>query len=110
MELLADALDYCAIFIRNHLNQICFGITAVTIMLFGPNINGTTRHLTRKLNWILRYGVFVILCTVGYTFLSQAIFQGTRRLLLSCSSPLLVAATAGIYLVLAWIAKEQKAI
>lgn len=100
----------CASFIRTYIDEVCFGITAVTLMLFGPGINSSVRRLTRRLNWFLRYSVFVLLCTGGYIFFSQAIFRATKHLLLICSRPLLVFLTAGIYLVLAWIAKEQKAI
>jgi hypothetical protein len=79
-------------------------------MLFGPGINTAVRRITRKLHWFLRYSVFVLLCTGGYVFFSQAIFRATKHLLLICSRPLQVLLTVGIYLVLAWIAKEQKAI
>ena len=108
--MLTAALFYCASFIRTYIHEICFGITAVTLMLFGPGINNSVRRLTRKLHWLLRYTVFVVLCTGGYVFLSQAIYRATKHLLLMCSKPFLVFVTVGIYLVLAWIAKEQKAI
>ena len=108
--MVTTALFYCASFIRTYVHEICFGITAVTLMLFGPNVNGSVRRLTRKLHWLLRYTIFVLLCTVGYVFLSQAIYRATKRLLLMCSPPFLVLVTVGIYLILAWIAKEQRAI
>ncbi|MCX7726715.1 MAG: DUF3392 domain-containing protein [Chitinispirillaceae bacterium] len=110
--MLADFINYTALFIRNHISEICFGITAVTMMLFGPKINGTIRKLIKKLHWLLRYAIFILVCTVGYTFISHVIFQGTKNLLLMFfkQRPLFVMITIGIYLVLAWIAKEQKAI
>lgn len=79
-------------------------------MLFGPAINAGVNRLLRKLHWLLRYCFFVLLCTAGYVFLSQAIYLGIKNLLAGRSSLTLVIVTLGIYLVLAWIAKEQKAI
>lgn len=99
-----------AIFIRHHLQEVCFGITAVSLMLFGPMLNGTVKHITRSLHWLLRYLVYVLLCTVGYVFLAKGMYDGIRHLLLMLSRPVLVFVTLGIYLVLAWIAKQQKEI
>lgn len=104
------AILYAASFIGTYQYEICFGITAVTLMLFGPAINGGVRRLTRKLHWVVRYSIFVLLCTAGYIFLSQALYRGVRSLLLSCGGSLRVAVTVGIFLALAWVAKEQKAI
>lgn len=108
--MIATALLFAASFVRTYLHEICFGITAVALMLFGPSINGAVRKITRKLNWVIRYSIFVLLCTVGYIFLSQALYRGVRHLLLLCGGSLRVAVTVGIFLVLAYIAKEQKAI
>lgn len=99
-----------ALFIRHHLQEICFGITAVSLMLFGPIFNGTVKHITRNLHWLLRYVVFVLLCTVGYVSLAKGMYDGIRNLLLMLSRPALVFVTLGIYLALAWIAKQQKEI
>ena len=108
--MLTTALSYLASFIRTYLHEISFGITAVSLMLFGPHINGSLRRLVRKFHWLLRYATFVLLCTVGYTFLLQAVYRGVKHFLQSCSNPLLVVVTLASYLLLAWVAHEQKAI
>jgi hypothetical protein len=108
--MILTAITSLAGFIRLYLHEISFGITAVTIMLFGQPINNNVRKLTRKLNWLLRYVVFVVLCTVGYTVLAQIIYQGVYRLLRTSSPPMTVSITLCLFLALAWIAKEQKAI
>ncbi|MBN1576616.1 MAG: DUF3392 family protein [Chitinispirillaceae bacterium] len=106
----ATALSYLTSFIRTYLHEISFGITAVSLMLFGPYINESIRRLVRKFHWLLRYAVFILLCTVGYTFLLQIVYLGVKHFLQTCSNPLQVAVTFGLYLLLAWVAKEQKAI
>jgi hypothetical protein len=108
--MLATALDYLASFIRTYVHEISFGITAVSLMLFGPHINRSVRRLTRKFNWIIRYGVFVLLCSGGYTVLAQLVYRGVKQLIRASSNPMAIVTTLGLYLLLAWAAKEQKAI
>lgn len=97
-------------FIRSHMQEVSFGITAVAMMMAGPAINGILKRLTKKMNWFLRYLSYVLLCTAGYGFLSQVIYQGTRYWLRHLTSPMLIIWTLVIYLVLAWFAKQQKEI
>ncbi|MBN1758474.1 MAG: DUF3392 family protein [Chitinispirillaceae bacterium] len=103
-------LNYIASFIRLYRNEISFGITAVTLMLFGPHLNRSVRRLTRKFAWYVRYAVFILLCTGGYTVLAHVIYSGVIQLIRSSSNLLAVVIILGCYLLLAWIAKEQKAI
>ncbi len=103
-------VSYLSSFIRLYIHEISFGITAVSLMLFGPYINAGVRKLVRKFHWLVRYAAFVLLCTAGYTFLLQVVYRGVKHFLLGCSNPILVIATVVSYLLLAWIAKENKAI
>ena len=103
-------LTYTASFIRLYVNEISFGITAVTLMLFGPHLNRSIRRLTRKFAWYVRYAIFILLCTGGYTVLAQVIYRGVIHLVRSSTNLLAVMIALGCYLLLAWIAKEQKAI
>lgn len=103
-------LHYIATFIRTYLHEISFGITAVTLMLFGSHLNRSIRKFTRKFSWYIRYAVFIVVCTVGYTVLAHFIYRGVMQLIRSSTDALAVVVTLGLYLLLAWIAKEQKAI
>jgi hypothetical protein len=106
--MLSSAIAYLTSFIRTNLHEIAFGITAVTMVLAGPHINRNIQSIVRNLHWLLRYAVFVLLCTGGYALLSQAIYRGVKHVLHSLSNPLLIIVTAGVYLLLAWVAKGQK--
>ena len=108
--MLATALAYLASFIRTYVHEVSFGITAVSLMLFGPHINDSVRRLTRKFNWFIRYSVFVLLCSGGYTVLAQLIYRGVKQLLCTSTNSLVVLIASGLYLILAWVAKEHKAI
>jgi ABC-type multidrug transport system permease subunit len=95
-------------YIRTHMQEVCFGITAVTLVIAGPSINGLFRKITQNLHWFFRYLLFIVLCSAGYGALSQVIYRGVRNWLRGQSSIMLVIWTAAIYLLLAWIAKKQK--
>jgi hypothetical protein len=93
--------------LRTYLSEVCFGITAVALILAGPAINGFFSRLTEKLHWILKYLLFVLLCTVGYGVLTQVVYQGLKHWMVRQHNLLLVLVTLGIYLVLAFLAKKQ---
>jgi hypothetical protein len=108
--MLTSALAYLAAFIHTNLHAICLGITAVTLSLATPKLKGSIKRLVKNLHWLLRYAAYILVCTVGYTFLAQIIFRGIKQLLHGLSNPMIIIVTLAIYLLLAWIAKEQKAI
>ncbi len=87
--------------------QVSLGITAVSLMLAGPVINGFIQNLTQKFNWLLRYVVFILVCTVGYGFLTHFVFRGLARWLAYQRNKELLVITVVIYLVLAFFAKKQ---
>jgi hypothetical protein len=108
--MVTTAIAYLASFIHTYLHEIAFGITSITMVLFGPYINRNLQRLVRNFHWLLRYVIFVLLCTAGYAFLSQVVYRGIKQMLHTLSNPLLVVTTVLLYLMLAWVAKEQKKI
>ena len=100
-------LVYIADLIRQHLSEVCFGITAVSLILAGPAINEFVQRLIKSFNWFIRYLVFLLICTIGYGFLTQIIYRFLRNWLVSQRTLALILLTVGIYLVLAFFARKQ---
>jgi hypothetical protein len=98
---------YLANLIRQHLSEVSFGITAVTLILGGPAINEFVQRLTKSLHWLARYLVFVLMCTIGYGFLTQIIYRGLKHWLVYQKNLPLILITAALYLVLAFFARKQ---
>jgi hypothetical protein len=98
---------YIAGLIRQHMSEVCFGITAVSLILAGPAINGFVQRLTKSFHWFVRYLVFVLMCTIGYGFLSQVIFRGLKQWFAHQGAVSLILITTALYLVLAFFAKKQ---
>jgi hypothetical protein len=97
-------------FLRQNIQFITFGITAVTVTLVGPYINGTVKRITASLHWTLRYILFVLLCTLGYGFLSHTLYFWLKKWLIHLPEIQLILWVSAIYLGLAWVAKQQKEI
>jgi hypothetical protein len=98
---------YIANLIRQHLSEVCFGITAVVLILAGPAINEFVQRLTKSFNWFVRYLVFLLMCTIGYGFLTQVIYRSLKHWLVYQKGLALILLTVGIYLVLAFFARKQ---
>jgi hypothetical protein len=95
---------------RAHLSQIAFSVTAMLLVLGGPYINGLVKNVTKPLHWLVRYALFVLLSTVGYGLITNLGLQSIRALLARLDSVQLIAAVFGAHLVLAWFLKRERKI
>lgn len=105
-----EIVNQTAAVIRNHLQEVVFGITTVTLVLAGPYINGLLKKITVKFNWVLRFVCYIILCCAGYGFLSHFLYQTLIKLFVTLQTVPLVIITLISYLILAWFAKQHKQI
>jgi hypothetical protein len=96
--------------IRNHLSEIAFTITTMLFVVGGPYLNKGTKAVTQPLHWLIRYGIFVLLATVGYGLLAHYAFQILRRSLAGLANIPLLFAVIGSHLVLAWLLKRENSI
>jgi hypothetical protein len=103
-------LHESAEYVRHNIQFVTFGITAVSITLVSPYINGTVKQVTESLHWLLRFVVFVLLCTLGYGFLTQVSYFWLKKWLVHLPDIHLLIWTSVIYLGLAWFAIKQKKI
>lgn len=102
-----DPIAVVAEFLRLHIAGVTFGMTAVSLMLAGPVINGGVQRAVQRFHWLVRYAIFVLLCTVGYGFLTNLLYRGLARWLLYQQSLHLIIIVTVIYLALAFFARKQ---
>ena len=102
-----QVVGHVAGFIRHHLPEVCLGITAVSLMLAGPVINGFVQQATQRFHWLVRFIVLVLVLTVGYGFLAHLLFRHLKLWLAPQPAISLIAITLGIYLALAFFARKQ---
>ncbi|MBN1131403.1 MAG: DUF3392 family protein [Chitinispirillaceae bacterium] len=101
---------YIAGLVRQHMSEICLGITAVSLILTGPYINTLVQRLISRMHWLVRFFVFVLICTIGYGFLAQIIYRFLKLYLAHQKALPLILIVAFIYLLLAFFAREQRRI
>jgi hypothetical protein len=96
--------------IRNHLSEIAFTISTMVFVVGGPYLNRGTKAFTQPLHWFIRYGIFVLLATVGYGLLAHYVYQILRQSLAGLDNMPLLMAVIGSHLVLAWFLKRENSI
>jgi hypothetical protein len=101
---------YIAGLIRQHMSEVCFGITAVSLILTGPHINAFVQRMINRLHWLVRFFVFVLICTIGYGSLAQVIYRGLKLYLAHQKALPLILIITFIYLMLAFFARKERRI
>ena len=102
-----DPVLYLAGLIHKHLSTVCFSITAVLLMLAHPSINNFISRATQRFHWLVRYLLFVVVCTAGYGAIMQIIYRSLKHWFSYQRNLALIVIVAVIYLALAFFAKKQ---
>lgn len=105
-----SAIHSFALFIREHLQSVSVGLIATFLMVYGYKINGFFRKQTKSLTFIVRYALFVVLCSAGYGFVSSQASKWLKSFLWHLPDVQLIAAVGGAFLLLAFVAKQGKEI
>lgn len=95
-------------FLRLHLSSISVGLVATILMIYGAHINGYFRKITKSLPFLARFALFVLLCSIGYAFLSSQAVKGLRLFLYQQKDIPLILMISGAFLVLAFFARNGK--
>lgn len=95
---------------RAHLSEIAFSITAMLLVVGGPYLNAGLKGLTRTFHWLARYALFVLLSTVGYGLITNYGLRTLRGALRGLTNVQLFITVLAAHLILAWLLKRDKAI
>lgn len=107
MKIPADLLPVIQ-YLREHTQEIAFSLVATSLMVYGHQLNRYFRKTTGKMNWFLRFILFVLLCTFGYGFVSTLLVKLIAKGLNTLSNEPFVGSIIGAYIILAIIAKRKK--
>lgn len=95
-------------YLRDHTQEIAFSLVATLLMVYGHSINKHFRKTTNKMNWFVRFVLFVLLCTIGYGFLSTVLVKLIAKGLNRLEAHYFLGSIIASYLILAIIAKKKK--
>ena len=108
MHSLNSFIHPVADFLHQHLQSIAIGLAATLLVIYGASINGFFRRQTRSLHFFLRFGLFILLCSVGYAFLTSVVVKFFHSFLNNLSDLDLVVAVVSSFLVLGFLARAGK--
>jgi hypothetical protein len=95
-------------YLRLHLQSIAVGLAATFLMIYGNSINGFFRKQTKSLHFIARFCLFILLCTVGYGFLTSQAVKILREFLRNLNDLYLTLSVIGSFVVLGFMARAGK--
>ena len=110
MHALASILHPVADFFRPHLQAIAIGLAATLLVIYGGSINGFFRKQTQNLHFMPRFALFILLCSVGYAFLTSELVRLLHDFLCRMNDTNLVISVGLSFLILAFLAKAGKAV
>jgi hypothetical protein len=87
-----------------YLSEIAIGVAATLLTIFGNDINLYVRRTFKKNHFMVRFCVFVALCSVGYTFLTNFFVSFLSNFLHLFSMEHLALGVMGVFALMAWIA------
>lgn len=97
-------------FLAQHLHSIAIAVAATSLVLFGGDINGFIKRLVGSSRFIIRLGIFVVVCIflygLGTVFLTKVLAQFLASLPRIYLTPVVFA----IFLLLGFIANSRKQI
>jgi len=108
MHFVNPYIHICADFLRQHLPSIAVGLAATFLTIYGKYINGFFRKHTKSLHFFARFALFVLLCSVGYGFLSSQAVRYLRDFLRTLNDLKLVCTVVGTFVLLGFLARAGK--
>jgi len=103
-------VDYIGNFLRSNLMYVAIGIVATTLTVFGIHIQRALKNLTKNMNFLIRFAIYVFVFAFGIGFLSAPTVKFMAGQLGGLSNLHLVLAVVVVFLLLCVSAKSQRQI
>jgi Protein of unknown function (DUF3392) len=97
-------------FLQQHLHDIATAIIATLLVIFGGDINRFIKRMIKKNHFIVRIGVFVLVCAIGYGIATLYLADFLLKMLAAIPRQFLTLGVAATFIVLGLIAESRKQI
>jgi hypothetical protein len=101
-------IDYTANFLRSNITYVAIGIVTTTFAVFGVYLLKALKSVTRKMNALIRFLIYIFVYAFGIGLLSVLIVKFVAGKLGSLNNLHLVLAVGLVFLLLGISAKIQK--
>ena len=91
-----------------HLQLLIWSLVATLMVIYGAALNQRIRKALRGLPLLLRFLAFVVVCAVGYGWLSLVLVRITVQLLSEMSPAMVFAFVFGGFLCVGWLAERRR--
>ena len=105
-----QVIDYVTNFLRANLMYVAIGIVATTFAVFGVHLLRALKNMTRKMNFLVRFLIYIVVYAFGIGLLSALTVKLITVWLGSLNNLHLVLAIGLVFLMLGISAKFQKQI
>ncbi|NLO22803.1 MAG: DUF3392 family protein [Fibrobacter sp.] len=99
-------LHQLAVFFRVHLDSISIGMVATVLVIYGAHINSYFQKITKSLPFLVRFALFVLLCSAGYALVSALAVRYLALFLKQQPDSMLLLIISLAFLVLAFLARK----
>lgn len=96
--------------IMNHLTMVVWSIVATLMVIYGTAINQRIRKALKPMPFLARVVCFVLICAVGYGWLSWSIVKCCVGLLAHVSPATLVVTVVLAFCGVGWLAERRRMI
>ena len=107
---LMDVVDFIAKFFRSNSVYVAIAIVATTLSIYGVYLKKGLKGMTKKMNFLIRFMIYVFVYAFGLGFLSAQAVILINNLLGGLSNVHLVLAVAIVFLLLSLLAKSENQI
>jgi hypothetical protein len=96
--------------ITSHLTLLVWSIVATLMVIYGTSINQRMRRALKPLPFLGRVVCFVLICAVGYGWLSWFIVKCCVGVLTQLSPTLLIISILSAFCLVGWLAERRRMI
>jgi len=94
-------------FLKGHIYFISMSVITTLLMVYGHEINKLFRNLTKSLNALLRFLLFMALCSIGYAFIATKLALLIRTQLVALPPTTFLLGLTAMFLLLGYLAKRN---
>jgi hypothetical protein len=96
--------------ILDHLTMVVWSLVATLMVIYGTAINQRIRKALKPIPFLGRVVCFVLICAVGYGWLSWFIVKCCVSVLVQLSPSTLVVSVAVAFCLVGWLAERRRMI
>jgi len=95
-------------FVSQHLHAISIAIIATLLVIYGSDINRFVKRLIGNSHFIIRLGIFILVCAVGYGLATVFLADVLRNALATIPRRYLAMSITGIFIALGLLADSRR--